>query len=295
MAKLVIPDALKSDLPSNRWSKILGATPVILTVVATLLAGLSTGEMTRAQYDRGLAAQMQSKAGDQWGYFQAKKLRGAMQRSTLDVLRATLAPRPLTAEAVGTATAEVRRALLTGEPPSPPAAAAVEEHLQAALHALEAGLPEEEIAAPLAQVKDAALADALRAARDRANAFDAALKPVNQAVDALEQAQADAGSDVARSLTAARLRFAANRYETEAKLNQAIAGLLELQVRKSNLSAERHHARSQRFFYGMLAAQLGVILSTLAMAAQRKNFLWSFAAAAGVTAVAFAGYVYFYS
>ncbi len=295
MAKVEIPDALKSDLPPNRWGKLLGATPVVLTVVATLLAGLSTGEMTRAQYDRGLAAQQQSKAGDQWGYFQAKKLRGTMQRSTLDVLRATLAPRPLTAEAIGTSSAEARRALLTGEPPTPPAVAAWDENLHTALAALEAGQNEEQIAAPLAKVKDAVLTDALRAARDRANAFDAALKPISQAIDAIEQAQADVGSDVARSLTAARLRFAANRYDTEAKLNQTIAGLLELQVRKTNLSAERHHARSQRFFYGMLAAQLGVILSTLAMAAQRKNFLWSFAAAAGVTAVAFAGYVYFYS
>ena len=34
----------------------------------------------------------------------------------------------------------------------------------------------------------------------------------------------------------------------------------------SNFSAERHHARSQKFFYGMLGAQLGVIVSTFAMA-----------------------------
>ena len=35
-----------------------------------------------------------------------------------------------------------------------------------------------------------------------------------------------------------------------------IAGLFELQVRTSNISAERHHRRSSRFFFGMLAAQL---------------------------------------
>ena len=295
MAKVEIPAALKSDLPATRWGKLLGATPVVLTVVATLLAGLSTGEMTRAQYDRGLAAQQQSKAGDQWGYFQAKKLRGAMQRSTLDMLHAALTPRPLTAADVASASAEVQPALLTGEPPAPPPAPAMEDSLRAALAALEAGQPEEQITAPLARVKDSALAAALMAARERANAFDAVLKPVNAGIEAIEQAQAAGNPELARAFTAARLRFAANRYETEARLNQAIATLLELQVRKTNASAERHHARSQRFFYGMLAAQLGVILSTLAMAAQRKNFLWSVAAAAGVVAVAFAGYVYFYS
>jgi hypothetical protein len=45
--------------------------------------------MTRAQYDRALGAQLQSKAGDQWAYFQAKKLRGAMQRNSLELLTAT--------------------------------------------------------------------------------------------------------------------------------------------------------------------------------------------------------------
>jgi len=70
--------------------------------------------------------------------------------------------------------------------------------------------------------------------------------------------------------------------------------LHELQVRKSNTSAARHHNRSQRLFYGMLAAQLGVIISTFATAARHRNLLWSLAAAAGLLAVAFAIYVYLY-
>ena len=88
------------------------------------------------------------------------------------------------------------------------------------------------------------------------------------------------------------MRYTSLRYEVEARLNQAIANLYELQVRQSNISAERHHDRSQRFFFGMLAAQLGVIVSTLAMAARQRNLLWSLAAAAGLGAVAFALYVF---
>jgi hypothetical protein len=91
-----------------------------------------------------------------------------------------------------------------------------------------------------------------------------------------------------------RLSFHAQRYDAEARLNQSIGSLYELQVRKSNLSAERHHRRSGRFFFGMLAAQMGVILSTLAMAASRRNLLWSIAAIAGAIAVGFAIYVYLY-
>src|SRR3954469_25760859 len=92
-----IPKALKADVPESQWGKVLLATPVVMSVVATLLAGLASSEMTRAQYDRSLAAQLQSKAGDQWGYFQAKKLRGALQESTLDLLQANGGVHPLDA------------------------------------------------------------------------------------------------------------------------------------------------------------------------------------------------------
>src|ERR1017187_1807271 len=85
--KVEIPDQLKADMPPTNWGKMLAATPVVMAVVATLLAGLASSEMTRAQYDRALAAQQQSKAGDQWSFFQAKRLRGAFQRSSLDLLQ----------------------------------------------------------------------------------------------------------------------------------------------------------------------------------------------------------------
>ncbi|MEI7809562.1 MAG: hypothetical protein WCJ07_13875, partial [Verrucomicrobiota bacterium] len=68
----------------------------------------------------------------------------------------------------------------------------------------------------------------------------------------------------------------------------------ELQVRKGNISAERHHKRSGKFFFGMLAAQMAVIISTFSIAARQKSFLWSVAAAAGVAAVSFSLYVYLY-
>src|ERR1019366_7602263 len=93
--KIEIPDAIKSDLPQTRWGKILGATPIIMTVIATMLAGLASSEMTKAQYDRAMAAQLQSKAGDQWSYFQAKKLRSAVAHNTLDLLQATSDVAPL--------------------------------------------------------------------------------------------------------------------------------------------------------------------------------------------------------
>src|ERR1700704_4603288 len=76
-----------SAVPKAIWERILTTTPVVMTIVATLLAGLSSSEMTQAQYHRSLAAQNQSKAGDQWGFFQAKKIREASLKGTGDLLQ----------------------------------------------------------------------------------------------------------------------------------------------------------------------------------------------------------------
>jgi hypothetical protein len=276
--KVTIPEELKKDIPQNGWGKILSATPIVMTVIATLLAGLATSEMTHAQYDRALGAQLQSKAGDQWGYFQAKKLRGAMQRNSLELLQATTDVHPLDNPALE-------------KIPSLPAPAP-DANLQAALEAVEMEKPETEITGSLKALDDTTLESALQAARDRARAFDVALAPANQVLAQLEKALPAGDKSAARDLTAARMRFTAMRYDAEAALNQNIGYLLELQVRKANLSADRHHRRSQKFFFGMLAAQAGVIVSTFAMAARKRNLLWTLAATAGIAAVAFAIYVY---
>src|SRR5438128_1345105 len=68
------------------WQAVLTSTPVVLTVVATLLAGLSSSEMTLAQYHRSLAAQNQSKVSDQWGFFQSKRIRQTGMEEVFDQL-----------------------------------------------------------------------------------------------------------------------------------------------------------------------------------------------------------------
>jgi len=291
-----IPDALKADMPQTTWSRILVATPVVMTVVATLLAGLASSEMTRAQYNRALAAQQQAKAGDQWSFFQAKRLRGAVQLGTLDLLRATASVRPLTEAAlqrIGEGDAAVSAAMLKGELPPNPGSATAEPSLQSALEAVERMQPESEIRAALASVRATTVDEAIQAARDRAAAFDRVATPISRGVDRVEKAVAASGpADLLRDVTAARLRYTAARYEVEARLNQAVANLYELQVRMSNMAAERHHRRSERFFLGMLAAQAAVIPATFALAARQRSILWSLAAAVGVVAIVFAVYVY---
>lgn len=308
--KTAIPETLKADLPQSKWGKILGVTPVIMTVLATMLAGLASSEMTRAQYDRSLAAQLQSKAGDQWGFFQAKRLRSALQRNTLDLMIAAGGQRPLEAgallPALGSTPAgaaldtahgqQVLAVLGGGELPNPPAVAEPHETVRAALAALESSRPDAELADVIAKVDNDVLAQALRAARDHALALDTVLTPINRTIDLIEKKLEAPSTDAAlrRDFVAARVGYHARRYDAEARLNQAVASLYELQVRKGNQSAERHHRRSQKFFYGMLAAQMAVIVSSLAIAARQRNLLWSVAAAAGAAAVSFAVYVYLY-
>lgn len=261
MAKLPPLERLTSqaNLPSGWMGRALAATPVIMTVIATLLAGLASSEMTKAQYERAYAAQLQSKAGDQWAFFQAKRLRGEMQRNTLDALREPFAP--------------------TNVPAAPPPPTVTPE-LQEIYDAVGRDAPAEDINARLAELDASQLADALRDEKRRVTDYDALTAPRLK--------------DLVDAPASRRLAFNASRYDEEAKLNAAVARVYELQVRKTNLQAERHHRRSQRFFFGMLAAQAAVIVATFAIAARQKNLLWALAAGAGLLAVCFAVYVYLY-
>jgi hypothetical protein len=308
--KAEVPDALKADLPPSKWGKILSGTPVILAVVATMLAGLASSEMTTAQYDRSLAAQLQSKAGDQWSFFQAKRLRSALQNNTLDVLLGAGGRRSLERDALVSAVARTPAAasldsaagqqaltiLREGVLPTLPAAAPIDANVQAALAGIESHASEPELAALMVKVDDKVLEQTVRSARDQAVALDTALKPIGLVIDQIEQEIGRQSGEVPirRDFVAARLGYNARRYDMEARLNQTVASLYEIQVRKANLSAARHHRRSQKFFYGMLAAQAGVIVSTLAIAARKRNVLWALAAIAGAVAVVFAVYVYLY-
>jgi hypothetical protein len=308
--KAEIPAELKSEVEQTKWGKVLSVTPVVLTVIATLLAGLASSEMTRAQYDRALAAQRQSKAGDQWNFFQGKKLRSALQRTTRDMiintaevqrldvpaLRALLAGTPMAASLETPEGLQALATLRDGALPKLAEAPVLPADARAALTALEDSQSDAQVAALLGRVSEAELDEALHASQAYALAFDAAQKPLGQMIDSWERQvpPGNAGAARRRDFAAARLDYNAQRYDAEARLNQTVAGLFELQVRASNISAERHHRRSGRFFYGMLAAQMGTIMATLALAVQRRNLLWAIAAGAGTVAVAFAVYVLVY-
>src|SRR5438477_9536417 len=93
LPKMPFPESPSSTgQPKTFWNTISVATPVVLTVFATVLAGLSSSEMTLAQYHRSMAAQNQSKASDQWSFFQAKRIRGTEVQRTIRLLQALSDP-----------------------------------------------------------------------------------------------------------------------------------------------------------------------------------------------------------
>ncbi|HEY1861763.1 MAG TPA: DUF4337 family protein [Gemmataceae bacterium] len=356
------------------WGGILTATPIVLTVLATILAGLSNSEMTQAQYHRSLAAQYQSKVGDQWAFFQAKRIRGAGLETAaehlppvgpLDPARLkALAHRvTLAVDQIGKATHQPEdvakriakemsesESALNQELDKPAVAHAfsylataklpeVEDHavkdpaLDEAIAAISERKSDDEINKLVAKVPDKLLVSAMDNAEKNAQAFDDAAKPIGKTIDQVgalvnhhtvlaetflgdinsEQAttnandakerEAAAGAEVQvsraveklhGSFAAARDRFNANRYRRDADYNQRIAYLHEVQVHKSSVSADRHRDRSMHFFFGMLGAQAGVAISSIALAAKLRSVLWSLAGILGLAALAFSCYVYLF-
>ena len=82
------------------------------------------------------------------------------------------------------------------------------------------------------------------------------------------------------------------RYRAESALNQGIGYLYEVRVKVDTAESDRHRKRSTNFFYAMLLAQVGAVLSSLAMARKQKSTLWLMAAFVGVIAVGVGAYVY---
>ncbi len=330
------------EKPTGFWDTILTATPIVLTVLSTAFAGLSSSEMTRSMYYRSLAAQHQSKAGDQWAFFQAKRTRGTSLETTADLLESLGHPElfdphrtdELCAAALQAAEkseggsaprlklAREWFAALRADPkawgpllrlaalavpqmePTTLADARVRAAIDAAVVDVRQRRTEAETAPTIGTLAPAEIEAAIGNAEHDADAFDQAMKPISDAIkryrEALILLAASTPAGSAReavdrhgaSFRLAAFQFDAKRLRREAEFNQRAAELYEVRVRRSGLESDRHRHRSELFFYSMLGAQFGVTVASLALARQRRSLLWLLAAAAGVTSLAFTGYVY---
>lgn len=326
---------------------ILTSLPVVLTVVATVLAGLSSGEMTRAQYYRSMAAQMQAKASDQWSYFQAKRGRSIDALQALDLLSISAHPGSLDAGVLRAASAGLKQAaggdakfapraadldvelsavlagpnwagameVVNGHPPTVVDQPIASSRVLEAMSEVEKDQSEAVMAPLLRQITGDEIADAQRVVNDNLNAFDASFEPAGKVLDKLRgiftresQLWTDfvrggvgvakgSGQDIDSAqadVTAARLRETSMRYDREADYNKSLGQLCEVLVRQAGVHCTRAQARSALFFYCMLAAQAGVVISSLSLAIRRGNAFWLMAAVAGAAAVMASSYVYLF-
>lgn len=282
-----MPDASPAEEKKSLFEKLGAGLPIGLTALATILAGMSTGELNRAMLWRSNAAQDQSKANGQWSLAGFKRDRALICDTTADTLRAATnfrdppardkTPEPELVKRVG---AWVRG---NAEPP------ANDPAVRAVLKAVREQQLEEEVlklARTVQQEKlQAEIAAAVKEEKEIEKVYDAE-------VDAARKAQAAATADDRAGATAGRYEVDARRYRAEATANQWVGFLLEVRVKYSTEESERHQRRSENFFFAMLAAQVGGVGSSLALARKRKSVLWLVAALFGLVAVGIGAFVY---
>jgi hypothetical protein len=292
------------DEPQGLIDKLGAALPIALTAVATALAGMSTSELQQAMFWRSAAAQDQARATNQWTLAGFKRDRSLLAQATAAQLRAASGYAPATFEYDPASGADADRAVrwLLGEgPPRADLPDVQDEQLKELLEAIRTREPEGELLRKAARVPHARISEAIDAAEKAAEQTDRDWDPLVKGAAKLVAGQVHVKPDApdraakvanATAAQAAGFELEQRRYRAEATLNQGIGFLYEARVKVSTAESDRHRERSKNFFYAMLAAQVGAVISSLALARRRKSALWLLAGLAGVVAVALGGYVY---
>src|SRR5262249_54205899 len=154
-------------------------------------------------------------------------------------------------------------------------------------------LPEDTIVGLVTNLKPAPIGTAIDNAALDAEHFETACEPIQDTIRRLRAILAELASAVRplrdavpasgvpaifdrlnASFKAGALASDARRYRRDASHNRKIAGMYELQVRRSGLDANRLKLRSDLFFYAMLVAQGAIAIATLALARQRIGLFW---------------------
>lgn len=337
----------KVESQQGLWGKVLATTPIVLTVLATVFAGLSSSEMTQAMFHRSLASQLQSKAGDQWAYFQAKRIRGTTLESAVELLQtlgsaSTFHSDKLIAlldQLVSSAPKEVNTSSITeqlkklksfvsqdgrqlsqlasGAALAEPSRSAITDQklIDSAIGNITARKNAEDITLSVKPLSHAQIESAIKAAEQFSDQFlqmhatttetAGRLKHLLVSVESAIQPLLDDASmspqiitliqQIKRQIAGGKVvlnEFDARRYRQESQHNRRVAELYELQVWRSGMESDRHRHRSQLFFYSMLVAQVGVTISSLALAQAKRSALWFVSAFVGLIALGFSAWVY---
>lgn len=315
MTDVTGPDAAPpADDPKSLLDRLGAALPIALTAIATAFAGTSTSELQRAMFWRSAAAQDQAKATNQWTLAGFKRDRSLVMQSTAATLRAQsgwartdLVTLPNTGGGTDDRTARKSASdWLAGNGPPPVKLPDVtDEPLKELLAAIREREPEADLLRRATRVTHASISAAIDQAEKAVERIDAEWDAVVKAAGQIAQDRTTAAAGLkpgdrqrppvvahATETQAALFELEQRRYRAEATLNQGVGFLYEARVKVSTAESDRHRERSKNFFYAMLAAQVGAVISSLALARKRRSALWLLAGLAGVVAVVIGGYVY---
>ncbi|MBA4191417.1 MAG: hypothetical protein C0467_25840 [Planctomycetaceae bacterium] len=308
-------DSTKPEEPKGLLQKLGAALPIGLTALATVFAGMSTGALQQAMYWKSQAAQDQSKATNQWSLAGFKRDRALTMQTSAAQLRAMSEYRvpmfakpgtllsgqdELQAKALGWLIEE------KGDKAGPPRVKLPEitdENIKALRDGIETRQPETELLALAAKVNKDAINKAIDDTEKAVEQVDKEWDPIIKVAATLVQIEAiiraDAPDDErkkkAANATAAQatgFELEQRRYRAESFMNQAIAFLYEIRVKVSTAESDKHRRKSQHFFYAMLAAQVGAVISSLAIARQKMSVLWFFASFIGLVSIGIGAYVF---
>lgn len=306
---------IDDDAPKSATVKALAAVPVALTVLATILAGLSSSEMTRSMYYRSLAAQYQSKAGSQWAFFQAKRIRGTTLDATVDLVRTLTDSPPFEAGQIRSLAARIEEGLRNGASAAADRVKAAREKLESLLHrpdvkqvwpylagpklpaieerrmqdesigdvlkAIRAHQTEPQTVDAVSRISAARLDEAIELAERNVDAFDEACKPLMTVVHDLDAIVGEFGSAVRDA--------GGNGGDARAGLKSLTAAVSSM---RQDFTARRY---SQEARYNQQAAELyEVLVRRAGVDSERhrnrsKNFFYAMLCAqAGVTVASLA-------
>lgn len=273
--------------PKSFIEKAGAALPIALTAIATAFAGMSTSELQRAMFWRSYAAQDQSKATSQWTLAGFKRDRSLICQVAAAQLRAVAgnAPNPFAATAENPAAT-----WLAGDGPPPAKLPEVsDEALRRLLADIQARAPEADLLRQAGRVPQATINAAIDDAEKAVEQLDKEWEPTVKAAGKLAAGTGKVANPAAQ---AAGYELEQRRYRIEAGLNQGVGYLYEARVKVSAAESDRHQDKSRKFFYAMLAAQVGATVSSLALARKQQSVLWAVAGGAGLVAIVIGAYVY---
>ncbi len=289
------PETPAAEPPPSLLDKLAVAIPVAMTAIATVFAGLSSGELQKAMFWRTAAGQDQARATNQWTFAGLKRNRSLIMEGTAaGLLAGGVALPDFLALASGDDEKEAARWLAGKDEKGKELPPRVDfprpdEKTRAVLDAIRDRKPEEEILKMASQVKPAEINAAIDAAADFIATTDRKWdSPVKKAGVLVKKAKA---SDAAAA-KAAWFAMEQRRYRAESFMEQQLGFLYDARVHVVTAVSDKHRQRSQNFFYAMLAGQIGAVVATLALSRKTSTTLWLLAGLLGVSALGYGGFVH---